>query len=173
MGGEKTEEGYSILKLFRNFGILKILINFDSVPSYILTSIISFFYLNSNNFFQIAKDISLALIGANAGLLGVVIAGFAIIVSMMDKNFIVFLKKFELYEDTVFQFVIISGLVSVGLLSSIGLSLSLPFNHIVSKIIFPIAVLSTLWGTLSIVLLLIVFLKDLAMLKGDFSDLGN
>lgn len=166
-------EDYQLWKIIKDFGICKILFNYDSVPAYILTVLISYVYLSSKDFFEMTKDITLALIGADAALLGVIIAGFAISVSMLDKNFLLFLKRFDLYNELIFQFVFTSGIISIGLMATIGLSLSLPFEHWISMILFVISILFTLWGVLSIALLLVVFLKDLAVLKGHYSELPD
>ena len=173
MNSNDPMDDYKLWRIIKNFGILKILINVDSIIAYILTIIISYIYLVSEDFFEITGDITLSLIGADAALLGVVIAGFAISISMLDKNFLLFLRKFGLYNDLIFQFVFTSGIISIGLMASIGLSLSLPFKHWISMILFVISILFTLWGIMSIVLLLVVFLKDLAVLKGNYSELPD
>ena len=134
---------YSLVGIFKEFGILKILLNVDSVSAYILTFIVSYFYIIQGDFFINVGSIGTSLISANAGMLGVVIAGFSISIAIMDMEFLLFLDKFGLYREMIFQFVFTSVVVGIGLLFSIGLSLSLPFKHQISFVFFIFSILFT------------------------------
>ncbi|MCX9011208.1 MAG: hypothetical protein OIN66_08810 [Candidatus Methanoperedens sp.] len=164
---------YSIWNLINKFGIFNILFDFDSVSAYFLTIITAYFYIPRSDFFEIAGALSSSFIGADAALLGIVIAGFAIAVSMFDKKFLLFLDKFGIFEEMIFYFIFTTILLGFGLIASIILSISIPFDHWVSKVLFPFSVLFTIWGILSVLLLLAVFLKDVAILKKDYSQLPD
>lgn len=166
-------ENYSVWNLINKFGIFNIIFNFDSIPAYFITMITTYLYIPRSDFFDIANALSSSFISADAALLGIVIAGFAIAVSMFDKKFLLFLDKFGVFEEMIFYFTFTTILLGFGLMASIILSISIPFHHWFSKVLFPFSVLFTIWGILSVLLLLVVFLKDVAILKKDYSELPD
>jgi len=160
----------SYFYLAKEYGLLHILINWDSIPAIILTAIICKYYLFCGNFSDSVNTMILTLIGADAGLLGIVLAGYAIIISIAQGKFIKFLKDMEILNDIVFLFTHSSIMVGIGLISSIMLSLFIPINLLLSKILFVFSIGFTIYGVLSIILL-IVEMKKYAFLRGDFSDI--
>lgn len=126
-----------------------------------------------SDFSNQVSSIILTLIGANAGLLGIVLAGWAILISLMQGKFIKFMKDQGLFTEIVFLFTHSSILISIGLLSSILLSLFLKIDIImVSKILFVLAIGFTIYGILSI-LFLLLSMKKYAFLRGEFLEVED
>ena len=163
-------EEYKLRYLAQKYGIRKILLTPDWWPALIITIIVTYYYIP--NFKENANSISLTLIGADAGLLGIVLAGFAIMISLMHGDFKDILKEAGLYDDTVFLFCYDSLLIGIGLIFSIFFSLALPIDITISRWLFAGSIFFSTYGLFSVVWLLF-HLKDLAMLKGEMTERKN
>jgi hypothetical protein len=168
---------YELSELAKKFGFKNIIISPDFWVALIIAIIIGYLYLPLGNFKSITESITLTLIGANAGLLGIVLAGFAIMISLMSGKFLDVIKEAGLYEDTVFLFTYDSLLIGIGLISSIFFSLIRPLDIVyqnieislcVSKIFFIFSIFFSLYGLFSVVFLL-YHMRSLAMLRGEMS----
>ena len=161
---------FSYFALAKEYGIRSILINWDSILASILTLVVCIFYLPWEHFSSSVTGIILTLVGANAGLLGIVLAGYVIMISMMQGTFVKFLKDTKILNDIVFLFTHSSILIGIGLVSSILLALFLPVNLLFAKILFVFSIEFTIYGIFSIILLLL-YMKRPALLRGEFSDI--
>ena len=157
---------YGLFYLSNKYGWKNIILCPDLILSTIITIIITYYYHTSNNFSDNIAPVTYALIGANAGLLGIVLAGFAIMIALMHGEYKDVLKEVGLFDDTVFLFCYDSLLLSLGLIFTIFLGLILPVNVELAKYIFISAIFFSLYGLFSVVFLLLL-LKELAMLKGE------
>jgi len=162
----------SYINLAKEYGLIHILFNWDSIPAIIITAIICRYYLFFEGFTESVNAVTLTLIGADAGLLGIVLAGYAIMISMTQGKFLKFLKDTTVLNDIIFLFTHSSIIIGFGLIASILLSLFLPIHLLLAKILFIFSAGFTIYGVLSIILLLFN-LKQYAFLRGEFSDIEN
>jgi hypothetical protein len=91
---------------------------------------------------------------------------------MAQGKFLKFLKDTTVLNDIIFLFTHSSIIIGFGLIASILLSLFLPIHLGFAKILFIFSVGFTIYGVLTIILLLFN-LKQYAFLRGEFSDIEN
>lgn len=158
------------LNLAKSYGGLKcILFSPDFVIAFILTVIICYYYFGLDNFPKVIEQIILAIIGGDAGLLGIVLAGYALIISMAQGPFIRFLVEQEIMNDIIFLFTHSSLMISIGLISSILLAMLIPLDFF-AKFLFTTTIFFTFYGILTIISLLFD-MKKYAFLRGLFSKI--
>lgn len=151
----------------KEFGILKILFNWDSIPAIIITAVIGYYYIP--DLVTTADNIGLVLvlIGSNAGLLGIVLAGFSIFIAFMDEKFLPILRESKLYEESIFMFTYSAMLLSIALILTILFPISVNVYEFGASVIFIFALFFTFYGLLSVVLLFIQ-VKNIAVAKGRY-----
>ncbi len=151
----------------KEFEVKNIILNWDFIPAILITAFLCYFYLPYLSQSGENLSIILTLVGSNAGLMGIVLAGFSIFVAFMDKEFLPKLREAGLYSETIFMFTYSAILISIALISSILFSFVLYINFNAAIITFVFTIFFTFYGLLSVVLLFIQ-VKNISIAKGRY-----
>jgi len=87
-----------------NFGIGRIFKSADFIIAIIITLIGAFTFFNMLLESEIRTKILTDISSVSISIMTIVLAGFAIVISLSDKKFIALLKRYNLYENIIFYF---------------------------------------------------------------------
>lgn len=162
---------YSLVRMIKKYG-KSIIGGIDFISALIITLIISYFYVPDLLMTEDNLVLILTLIGSNAGLLGIVLAGFSIFIAFIDEKFLLELRKAGFYEDTVFLFTYSALLISIGLISSMLFAFLYTFDDFMAATLFIGAIFFTFYGLLSVVFLFIQ-VKNISISKSRYVASDN
>lgn len=152
-------------KRLMNFGICRIICSVDFVISLAILLILIYFNIfnNFSSFSNMLNDIS----GASITLATIILAGFAIVISLIDNDFIRFLKELGVYENLIFLFEWNTYIA----LFVFGLSLFVKYIFI-NQIMFSFVFSSFVYLIISVIQL-ISFISKFGSQRAEFAKLKS
>lgn len=158
---------YGLWYLAKKYGIKSILISLDLWVAIICLVLVSIFYIPNFKFNDTCNTLLSYLIGVNAGLLGIILTGFSILIALMSKKFKDVLVLSGVYSEIVFLFTYSAFLVSLGLFFSIFTTFATTIGDFWGRyVLFPTSTFFSIYGLFSVILLLF-HVRDVAMLNGE------
>lgn len=88
----------------KSFGIGRIIKSFDFIIPLVLSIIGSFTFFNLLTDTTVRTNLLSDIIVASISITTIVLAGFAIVISLTEKEFVKYLKKYDIYDNIIFTF---------------------------------------------------------------------
>ena len=94
----------NFLKRMWNFGIGRIIKSYDFIIPLVITLIGAFTFFRLLTPVEIRTALLSDIIIASISITTIVLAGFAIVISLTEKEFIKYLKQYNIYDNIIFTF---------------------------------------------------------------------
>ncbi|PIR40209.1 MAG: hypothetical protein COV33_00975 [Candidatus Zambryskibacteria bacterium CG10_big_fil_rev_8_21_14_0_10_34_34] len=88
----------------KNFGIGRIIKSYDFIISLVISLVGIFTFFEQLLPMEIRTNFLSDIIGASITVTTLVLAGFAIVISLMEKELVHYLKKYNIYDNIIFTF---------------------------------------------------------------------
>jgi len=151
MGDDFSYEKTKFFNILREYGIRRIISSKDFIIALILSIVSNYLILSFNFEKVIISDIIPLLISISGALIGLTLAGFAIVVSFADVEFIKILQKAGIYKRILFLFWYTTLLTAISLISNIFTFIMGKIgNDIASKVGMYISVFLFLYAILAV-----------------------
>lgn len=92
------------MTMLKNYGVVRIICSVDFFIPLILAILLTIIVYHYNIASSLLPDLATTYDTIATGMIAIIIAALAILVSMADDNFIVLLKKIKVYDNILFTF---------------------------------------------------------------------